>query len=171
MNKDILKYGLLLILLPILQVMVFNNFDLFGYIDPYIYLIFIFIFPFKKDKTILLIISFLLGIFIDILTNSGGIHTFSLVFIVFIRAFVLQVITRKSLTELTELRNNNISLPVQFVWISVLVLIHHFILFTLEYFSFQQISTILSKTLLTSVLSILFITILLQLFTTQQKHA
>ena len=170
MNKSIATYGLLL-LLPILQIVIFSNIDLFGYIDPYVYVLFVFVFPFKKNKSALLLSSFLLGLFIDILTNDGGVHAFSLVFIANIRSFVLQILSGKSSNDLIEIGKNRIAMSIQFVWIFILVLIHHFILFSLEAMSLSLMGNVLNKTVLTSLLTILFIGVFLQLFGNNRSHA
>ena len=171
MNSDFFKYGLLLLLLPFLQVSIFNNIDFMGYINPYLYVIFVFVFPLKKDKTSLLISSFLLGLFVDFLTNDGGIHAFSLVFVAYIRLFVLQLITQKSDSDIENLNIRNISYLNLLVWISILTFIHHFILFSLEQFSFKQFNSLLLKTFLTSIFSIVLIIFGLQLFMKKRSNA
>ncbi len=171
MNSDTLKYGLLLLLLPILQVGVFNNVHFLGYINPYFYIIFVFIFPFNKDKTTLLIGSFLLGLFIDILTNDGGIHTFSIVFISYIRLIILQIISSKSDSEIEQLNVRNIPFSTLILWISILTFIHHFFIFSLEQFSFTHFDNLLLKTFLTSSFSIVLIIFGLQLFLNKKSNA
>ncbi len=142
-----------------------------GYINPYLYLIFVFVFPFSKDKTLLLISSFLLGLFIDFLTNDGGIHAFSLVFIAYIRFFALKVVSRKSDADIEETKISNISFLNLFIWISILTFIHHFILFSLEQFSFDQFSSLMLKTFLTSIFSIVLIIFGLQFFLKKRSNA
>jgi len=164
MNSSILKYGSLLILLPLLQIGVFYNIDLLGYINPLVYIIFVFVFPIKKDKTLLLVSSFLLGIFIDFLTNDGGIHAFSLVFIAFIRLFFLRILTGKSENDIEELDIKEIQFSTLFIWIAVLTLLHHLLIFVLEPFSFSHFGNILQKTLLTATFSIVLIIFGIQLF-------
>ena len=163
MNNDLFKYGLLLIILPLLQVSIFNNIDLLGYINPYFYITFVFVYPIKKEKISLIITSFLLGLFIDILTNDGGIHAFSIVFIAFIRLFLLRMITRKSFDD-AELNIRIIPFSSLILWIAILTFIHHFILFLLEQFSFSHFAILLQKTFLTTTFSIILIIFGLQLF-------
>ncbi len=171
MNSDFFKYSLLLILLPFLQVSIFSNIDFMGYINPYLYVIFVFVFPLNKDKTSLLISSFLLGLFLDFLTNDGGIHAFSLVFVAYIRLFVLQIITQKSDSDIENLNIRKISYLNLLVWISILTFIHHFILFSFEQFSFKQFNSLLLKTFLTSIFSIVLIIFGLQLFMKKRSNA
>ncbi len=99
MNKDILKYGFLILLLPVLQEVLFNHINLFGFVNPMIYVVFVFVFPVYKSKTSILWASFILGVFIDMLTNEGGIHTFSLVFVSYYRLFILRFIKGNSIGD------------------------------------------------------------------------
>ena len=171
MNSTLIKYGLLLFLLPVLQVSIFNNIDLLGYIDPYFYIIFIFLFPFDKNKALFLISSFILGIFIDLLTNDGGIHAFSIVFIAYLRMPALRIISGKGTIELDEINIKTISLSVLFFWIVILTFLHHFLIFSLEQFSFNHFGKLISKTLITSTFSIILILISLQLFSGKKTNA
>lgn len=171
MNSDLFKYGFLLILLPFLQVSIFNNIDFMGYINPYLYVVFVIVFPLQKDKSLLLISSFLLGLFVDFLTNDGGIHAFSLVFISYIRLFVLQILTRKTESDLENLGIRSIPFLVLVLWIIILIFIHHLLLFILEQFSLQQFDRLLLKTFLTSLFSVVLIIFSLQLFLKKKSDA
>jgi len=171
MNSTLLKYGSLIFLLPFLQVSIFNNILLLDYINPLFYIIFVFVFPLSKNKTNLLLISFLLGICIDLLTNDGGIHAFSLVFIAYIRLFFLYVLTGKNDSDLDQLKISKLSFPILFIWISLLTFIHHFIVFYLEQFSLIRFDNLLLKTFLTSLLSIVLIIFGLQLFLKKKSNA
>ncbi len=171
MNNSRLTYGFLLVLLPILQVSLFNNVNLMGYIDPYVYIIFVFVFPFNKDKTGLLVGSFILGLFIDLLTNDGGIHAFSLVFIAYIRFFLLRLLSGKSTFEIEESTIHTLRFPILFMWIVILTIIHHFLVFTLEQFSFTHFGHLIFKTVVSTLLSMVLIIFGLQLFMTKKSHA
>jgi rod shape-determining protein MreD len=160
MNKGFLTYSLLIIL-PLLQITIFNNVDLLGYVDPYFYLVFIIVFPFKSDKTTLLLSSFFIGLTIDIFTNDGGIHAFSFVFVAYVRAFVLRVITAKPASELNLREVSFVNL---FIWVSVLSLIHGFLLFSLEQLSFHNFSALMIKLVISSLLNVMIILMSLELF-------
>ena len=164
MNSDFIKYAALLVLLPLLQISIFNNINLLGYINPLVYILFIFIFPLRKNKTLLLISSFILGISIDFLTNDGGIHAFSLVFIAFIRLALLRIIAGKSDTDIEDLQIKNNPFSILIIWIIFLTFIHHLVVFLLEQFSFQNFGTLLLKTFLTASFSVILIIFSLQLF-------
>ncbi len=171
MNKDLFTYGFLILLLPVLQASIFNNVDLLGYIDPSFYILFIFVFPFYDNKTVLLLSSFMLGLFIDILTNDGGIHTFSLVFLAYFRGFLLGLITGKSIHDISEMKLREFSFSIIFFWVSILTLLHHFIIFLLDQFSFSNFGDLMLKTIVASTFSIIVIIMALQLFSRKISNA
>jgi rod shape-determining protein MreD len=151
--------------LVLLQVLVLNHLNLFGYLNPLVYIVWVFLFPISKNKSTLLIGSFLIGLSVDFFSDSGGIHAAATLFIAFIRLSVLQAVLRKSDFDYLLFNLRATSFSKAFIFISILTVIHHFIVFSLEYFSFISFATTISNTLLTSILTI-FISILgITLFT------
>ena len=69
MNK-ILSQGLFFLFLLCLQVFILNNINFLGYINPYLYIAFIFLYPLEENKFPLLFLSFILGISIDFFSDS-----------------------------------------------------------------------------------------------------
>jgi rod shape-determining protein MreD len=58
---------------------------LFGYINPYPYVLFIILYPVNSNKSVLLLGSFFLGLLLDMFCNSGGIHTTASIVLAFLR--------------------------------------------------------------------------------------
>lgn len=171
MNKDLLTYGLLFILLPLLQITVFNHINFLGYINPYIYIIFVFVFPIRDNEKLLLILSFLMGLFLDAVTNEGGIHTFALVFISYMRVGFLKILTNKTDFDKEVHSITDVSSSVQLLWVILLTIIHHFLLFFMEQFSFHLFGKLLLKTFLTSTFTIVLIIFGFQFFLKKKSNA
>ena len=110
MNRVIYVTFLFLSLL-FLQVFVFNNILFLGYINPYLYIAFVIFYPLKKERYLFLFLSFLLGLAIDFFSDSGGINAFSLLFIAYIRLFLVRVIFKKTEPDylLFNLKQENIA--------------------------------------------------------------
>ena len=68
-----------------LQILIFNNINLFGYLNPYPYVLFILLYPVNSNKSVLLLSSFTLGILLDMFANSDGIHATASVILAYIR--------------------------------------------------------------------------------------
>ena len=145
------------ILLVLIQVFVLDNIQFLGYISPMIYVLFILSLPIRFPRGTLLILAFLLGLIIDIFNNTMGIHAFATVFIAFIRSTVIKmsVSTEEMSNPTPSFRVFGVANYVKYV--VIMVLIHHSVLFLIESFSFLQLSLLIPKILLSSVVTILII--------------
>lgn len=154
MNKT-LYIAFLFFTLLLLQVFIFNNVLFLGYVNPYIYIAFVFLYPIRKNRFPFLFLSFLLGLCVDAFSNSGGINAFSILFIAYIRIFFIRSIFKKIAIEDTLFSINKEPFGNTFNYVIVLTLIHHFILFSLANFSFQNISHVLLNTILSSIFTVI----------------
>ena len=153
MNNYILKNITLFISLVLVQVLILNNISLFGYLTPYIYILFVFLYPLRKNKGNFLFLSFLLGLSIDFFSNSGGINAAATLFIAYIRLPLLTKILNKYDLDYQSFTIQSASYLKSFTLILILTTIHHFILFSLEYFSFNDFGYLITKIFFNSILS------------------
>lgn len=168
MNNEGLNSIIRFVLFLILQVLVLNHFNLFGYINPMVYIIWVLLYPIKKSKTILLIFSFLLGLCIDFFSDSGGINAAATLFIAYIRLPILNIVLGKSDFDHVLFNLRNIPIIKAIAYITLITLIHHFIIFGLEYYSINAIFTILSNTFITGFFTVLLIVLGMILFTNKK---
>lgn len=155
--NDAIKYTILFIVLILVQVIVLNNVLFWGYINPMLYILFVIIYPFKKDRGLFLLLSFLLGLSIDFFSDSGGINAAATLFIAYIRLPLLKGILRKPEIDYPVFNIHKITFLRLLSFTAVLTFIHHFVLFSLEYLKFNAILTIFSRTILTSFFTIILI--------------
>lgn len=155
MNNLALNNTIRFIGLLFLQVFVLNHLNIFGHINPMVYIVWVFLFPVRKTKGVFLILSFLLGISIDFFSDSGGINAFAITFIAYFRLPILMAVLRRSDLDYTQFNIKTLSANKIILYISILTMMHHFIVFSLEYFSFGEILNIISKTIVTSIFTIL----------------
>ena len=154
MNK-ILSQGLFFLFLLCLQVFILNKINFLGYINPYLYIAFIFLYPLEKNKFPLLFLSFILGISIDFFSDSGGIHAFSTILIAYTRLFFVRVYFRKIPSDYPFFKLKSESIGKVFNYVVTLTLIHHFIYFSFASFSFQNLSIVLLNTLYSSIFTLI----------------
>ncbi len=150
MKNEILVNGARFILLLLLQVLLLNNVNLFGYLTPYLYVLFIVLYPINSDRGLFLILAFLLGMCVDIFSNSGGIHAAACVTMAYLRPFMLKASFGVSY-EYNAIKIKDMPLGSRITFVIGLVLVHHLVLFCLEIFSFSHLVLILKQTLLTVV--------------------
>jgi hypothetical protein len=132
-----------------LQVLIFNNINLFGYINPYTYILFIILFPVNSNKSVLLLGSFFLGLLLDIFCDSGGVHTTASIVLAFLRPTLFRFSFGISYEYQTVKIADKMS-PERITLLLLAIVIHHFILFYLEYFRLGLLFTILSRTIVSA---------------------
>ena len=156
MNKALYITFLFLFLL-FLQVFLLNNILFLGYINPYLYVAFVIFYPLKKERYLFLFLSFLLGLSIDFFSDSLGINAFSLLFIAYLRLFLIRIIFKKTEQDYLLFNLDQEPFGKVFNYVISLVVIHHFILFSLANFSTQNFSRVIVNTLYSSIFtSVLF---------------
>ena len=141
------------IVLLLAQVILFNHVNFLSYINPYIYILFIAFYPVKNNRILFMLASFFIGVCVDMFLDSGGIHAASSVTIAYARPVILKF-TFGVIYENQKIKFNALDLGSKLVYISLLVLIHHFVLFYLEIFSVSKILIVLKKTLFSGIFTI-----------------
>jgi len=153
MNKP-LNMATLFIFLLFLQVFVLNNILFLDSINPYLYIVFVFLYPLKKNRTSFLFYSFLLGLLIDFFSDSGGIHAFSILYIAYIRLFFVKIYFRKVSADYPFFKLKSESIGKVFNYTVTLTVIHHLIYFSFVNFSFQNLSNVFLNTLFSSIFTL-----------------
>ena len=148
MNNSLLNSIRFIVFLS-LQVLIFNNINLFGYINPYTYILFIILFPVNSNKSVLLLGSFFLGLLLDIFCDSGGVHTTASIVLAFLRPTLFRFSFGISYEYQTVKIADKMS-PERITLLLLAIVIHHFILFYLEYFRLGLLFTILSRTIVSA---------------------
>ena len=167
MNKTV-HFGLLFVFLVFLQVFVLNNILFLGYVNPYLYITFVFFYPLKKNRFAFLLLSFALGLSIDFFSDSGGIHAFSLVTISYLRLFFIRIFFNKSEVDYPFFKLNLESFGKKFNYIITLTVLHHFLLFSFANFSFQNIANVILNTLYSSAFTLILYFLSIYIFSKKQ---
>lgn len=162
MNSSLFFNLFRFIILLSLQVIVFNNINLFGFISPFPYILFIILYPVNGNKSGLLVASFLLGIILDMFSNSGGIHTTACLLLAYFRPSIFKFAFGVSY-EYQTIKLNDTLTPERFSFLLVAVVLHHLVLFIFEAFQFSLLWDILIRTLLSSIVTLIICIIIIYL--------
>jgi len=149
--------------LVLLQALVLNHINFLGFINPYLYIFFIIVFPLTGNKSLLIFLSFLLGLSVDIFSDSGGIHAAACVVIAYFRPLALKFSFGVSY-EYNTVKINKAALSERISYVTMLVLLHHLVLFSLEIFSYSNILLVLKSALFSSIFSLVLILCSLLIF-------
>jgi len=154
--------------LVLIQVLVLNHINFLGYINPYPYILFILIFPVKNNRTLFIFLSFLLGLCVDLFSDSGGVHAAASVFIAYVRPPILKfsfgMIYEHQTVKFTQAEAGN-----RLIYFSILTVIHHLLMYSLEVFNMSSIILIFQKTLFSSIFTILLCVLITVLFSRRPR--
>ena len=168
MNSTILFNTIRFVLLIAAQVIIFNNINLFEFINPLPYVLFILLYPVNTNKSGLLIASFLLGLTIDFFENSGGVHAAACLILAYIRPAFFRFAFGLSYEYQTIKINDRLS-PERFTFIFISIITHHLILFLLEFFKFTFLFEIFIRTITTTLFTLVVSIIIIYLFKPSKK--
>ena len=168
MNSNNLLSVFQFILLLFLQVFLLNNINLFGFINPNLYLLFFIVYRFDSNPTILIFLGFLMGLLLDLLTQGSGAHTIAALTIAFVRPIIIRTSfginfdIPMGMIEGTQLNQT-------ILYILMMIIIHHLLLYIIVYFSFDSVFIILKNTIFTSFFTFIMVYISLGLFKKEQN--
>ncbi len=168
MNSIFSIHTIRFIALVFVQVLILNHINFLGYINPYIYILFIALFPVKNNRVILILLAFLLGITIDMFLDTGGIHAGASVFIAYVRPLVLKT-SFGMIYEHQTIKFNTVDFGSKLTYFTLLTVLHHIVLFSLEIFSISKILLIFQKTLFSSIFTILLSVVVTIIFSRTSK--
>ncbi|HEX7493986.1 MAG TPA: rod shape-determining protein MreD [Bacteroidales bacterium] len=158
MINSILRFGLIFIILVLLQVLLLNNIQFSGYVNPYVYILFIMLLPIEIPSWLLLLLSFAIGLIIDFFSGSSGMHASATVLAGFLRPYILRLVAPRDGYK----AGSDPSMMIYgfrwfFIYTLLIVLIHHTTLFYLEVFRFADFFRTLLRLLLSTMFSVTFI--------------
>lgn len=160
MIKEVFRYVFLLIVLLLLQFFVFNKINFEGYVNPFVYLMFILVLPFSLKNWQLLLIGFLIGLVVDMFMNTLGLHAAATLVVAFVRPVLITSVANKA--DFPRFRAPGI--PFGFGWfiryVVLLVLVHNTVLFFMEAFTFHHFGLTLIRIILSSIFTTFFILLL-----------
>jgi len=152
LNRYVLRFFLVILF----QVLVLNNVQLSGYINPYFYIWYILVLPFDTPGWVLLLTAFFLGLGVDAfpqgIAGNGstlGTHTAATVLIAFLRPAILRRINpREEYAPGTFPDSKNYGILWFLSYALIMIGIHHFVLFFLEDLSLRDFLRTLLRVIL-----------------------
>jgi rod shape-determining protein MreD len=156
------------IILILLQVLVLNNINFLRYINPYIYILFIILYPIKNNRLLFIFLSFLLGLTVDLFLDSGGVHAAACITIAYIRPVLLKF-SFGTIYDHQTIKFSTTEFGQRLTYFSIIIFIHHLILFSLEIFNSSKIILILKKTLFSSIFTLILCLLITILFSRKNK--
>ena len=163
MNRDNIVSVFQFFLLLFLQSFLLNMINLFGFINPNLYLLFIIVYRLDSNPTLLIILGFFMGLLLDLLTQGSGGHTIATLTIAFLRPSIIKFSFGVNYDVPMGMIKGSL-LSQRLLYLLLMVIIHHLVLYSLIYFSFNNSIIILKNTLFTSFFTFIMVFISLGLF-------
>ena len=152
------------VVLVLFQVLILNNIQLGGFVNPYVYVLFILLLPFETPPWLLLFSGFTLGLSVDLFVHTPGVHTIATVFMAFLRPQVLKIFApRDGYEPGTFPRLSYYGFEWFFKYTLILVFVHHLVLFYVEVFRFSDFFSTFLRVILSTIFST-FLVVISQFF-------
>lgn len=165
---NLLRFAFLLLI----QIVVFNNVGIYNMVNPYLYVLFILLLPLDTPLYLLLSLSFAMGLSIDTFSNTGGMHAAASTLIAFMRPLILLIITPRGGYEHQSVPNlKNMGLQWFLAYSITMVTIHHLVLFQIEVFRINEFLITLTRSILSSIFTLLLILLSQYLTGSTKKRA
>ncbi len=147
------------------QVVILNNVLVSGYINPFLYVLFILTLPVKFPRSAVLLLAFVSGLVIDMFTNTTGMHAAATVLMAYVRPAVLRFYAPRDGYDADAVPDiSHFGFQWFLVYAATLVFVHHLALFFIEVFRFSGFISTLSRVLFSSVVTLALILITQFLF-------
>lgn len=158
------------VLLVPIQVLVLDNINLGGFVNPYLYVLFILLLPVEIPGAALLFLSFLMGISVDLFAGTPGMHAAASTLMAYVRPLVIRSVgISRDIDPGLEPSIHSMGFSWFFMYALILIAIHHFTLFVIEVFRFSGIFSILLRTLYSTLFTLALVIIVQYLFGRQSK--
>jgi len=164
--KNIVRFLLLLAL----QVLVLNHIHFYGFLNPYVYILFILLLPFETPRWLLLTLSFLCGLTVDLFTGTLGLHAAASVFTGFVKPGVIKLVGEKpEYDSTTQPTLKEMGFKWFLAFSATMTFLHHLALNFRNVFSFREFWQTFLRVILSSVFTLIFIMILQYIFTSRKE--
>lgn len=171
MLNEIIRNIFRFIILVGVQVLIIKNIELGRFINPFLYVLFIIVLPFETPKWVLLVSGFILGITVDMFYDTAGMHAAACVFMAYVRPGILKLFSPRDGYEFgTQPTIQYLGVPWFLSYSTILVFLHHTVLFYLEIFRFTEFFSTLLRVIISTIFTVLLVAISQYLFNRKKQQ-
>lgn len=152
-TKQIGRY----LLIMVLQVLLFDQLQLWGACHPYIYVLCLLMMPITLPHSVDMLIGAFVGFIMDIFCNSLGVHMAACILLMYIRPYLIGVIVNDKDRLNEQISLHSIGMEALLKYTVIMVLIHHLTVFSLAAWSWSHMGFVLLETIVSSTITILLV--------------
>lgn len=169
MSRTIFITILQFILIALAQILLLNNIQLFGYMQPLIYIWFIILLPNNFPKWLVMILGFLMGFTMDVFSAQLGFHTATATLTATIKPMLLSWFVNNFDNNTFRPSISEMGFLSYLGFVSAMTFLHTLVYNLIESFSFAEILSLLLRVLISSLISVGLILISDALFIKERK--
>lgn len=170
MNRLVINNIFRFITLVLIQVLIMNKINFYGFLNPYVYILFILLLPFETPGWLLLLLSFTMGLTVDLFSATLGLHAASSVFAGFMRPLIIKMVGEKPEYDITtQPKLQQMGLKWFMAYAMLMVFANHLFLNMLDVFSFDEFWQTLLRVVISTLATFLFIMLFEYIFAAKKE--
>ncbi|MEZ4720324.1 MAG: rod shape-determining protein MreD [Flavobacteriales bacterium] len=170
MDRIVLQNIVRFLLLVIVQVLILNNIQFLGIINPYLYIYLLLVLPVDFSPNGGLFVGFLLGLTLDLFCQTLGMHTIATTFAAYCRPYIMRYMAPRDGYEFSRVPGIRQMGWLWFITYSaVVIFLHHFVLFFVEMFRMSGFWLTLGKSLGSTFMTLTLVLIVQMLFVSSTR--
>ena len=150
------RFSLLALFLILVQVLIFDHINLFGFSNPMVYVLLMIIYHLDLDQFGFIIIAFIIGFMLDLISHTAGANSLACVSIAFARPLVSRFALGTNYDQSNAIFTNTL-LSNRLLYYYLMVMIHQLFYTLMAYFTLEHMVTIVLHTVVNSLFSWLII--------------
>lgn len=159
MTTTTFKYIFSFLFYLLLQVLILNNLYFLGWATPYLYVYFLMTLPRELSKNMQLTVGLLMGLGLDIFSNTLGMNMTACVVIMFFRPYLLALFgSREDEYDVPSFRTFGVGAFLRYA--TLMVLIHHITLNSVQFFTLHNFSHLMIRIISGSLLTLILISLI-----------
>lgn len=151
--KQILRF----IIVMILQLLVLNRLQVLGVCHPMVYVLCLFMLPISLPSQVDIVIGALVGLIVDSFCNSPGVHMAACALVMYLRRHMVKSLVAEPERLKGDLDIRNLGTEAFLKYMTVLVLVHHFVVFLLNAWSWSMAGWVLLETLVSALVTVFLV--------------
>lgn len=169
MNNSIFGQVITFFVYLFLQVFFVKELSIFNLAFCFFYINFILVLPINIDRIALLVVSFFLGLGVDVFYQTIGIHSTACILIAFLKPILADLLSSKN--EIVNINIKETGMTWFLSFALILIFMHHLVIFLLLQFSFDRFFNTLLKVVLSTLFTFTVVFILQYIISPQSKNA
>lgn len=164
------KFFINLIILLVIQLTILDNIQLHSYVYINIYILAIYILPYRLRKASILFFGFFLGLFVDLANNTMGIHAAASTLVAYMRPRLLMLTSNREQIDDVQGKQNISNFTWFFKYVLISTTVFNIVLIMTEAFSFHNFWITLVRIVCSTVVSVFFILLYYFIVLKQRQH-